>query len=229
MKKLIFGIGRFLGAAGRATVALVGVCGVVAALANYTMTQGVGTTFGSLVVSSVHYIQTMVCDPTTPANCGGVKAGNTAAVADVAQVVSDPNVVAAINGPIPGCAAAPCLTTIGNIGIDPSSGASAPAEAFLALPATTTTQIVALSGTTKTYVTSRLLFSGGTVNVTFKYGTGSNCGTGTTTLDGPWPVIAQAGFSEAGSPVMVVPSGQALCVTTDASVSGGVKLIYQQK
>lgn len=94
-------IGRALGAAGRATVALVGICGVVAALANYTMTQGSGTTFGSIIVGGIHYIQTMVCDPTTPANCGGVKAGNTAVIADVAQVVSDPNVLAAINNPIP--------------------------------------------------------------------------------------------------------------------------------
>jgi len=92
-------IGRALGVAGRATVALVGVCGVVAALANYTMTQGSGTNFGSIVVSTVHYVQMLVCDPTTPANCGSVKAGNAAATTDIAQVVSDPNAVAAINGP----------------------------------------------------------------------------------------------------------------------------------
>jgi hypothetical protein len=121
--------------------------------------------------------------------------------------------------------------TIGAVGFDPSLGAATPTQAFLALPATATTQIIALSGTKLTYVTSRTLLAGGTVNVTFKYGTGTNCGTGTTTLDGPWPLTAQSGFAEGSGngPVMIVPAGQALCVTTDASVSGGVKLTYQQK
>ena len=120
--------------------------------------------------------------------------------------------------------------TIGNVGSDPSSGKGTPTLAFLALPATTTTQIIALSGTKTTYVTFAKVFSGGTVNVTFKYGTGTNCATGTTVLEGPYPLIAQTGWTESGGtgPVIIVPSGQALCVTTDASVSGGVKLIYQQ-
>jgi hypothetical protein len=120
--------------------------------------------------------------------------------------------------------------TIGNTGSDPSSGKATPAMAFLALPATTTTQIIALSGTKVTYVTLAKVLAGGTVNVTFKYGTGTNCGTGTTTLEGPYPLTAQAGYVEGNGagPVMIVPSGQALCVTTDASVGGGVKLISQQ-
>lgn len=136
-----------------------------------------------------------------------------------------------LTNPTSACAAAPCLTTIGNVGIDPSSGVQAPTEIFLALPATTTTQIIALSGSLKTYVTSRFVFSGGAVNLTFKYGTGSNCGTGTTTLDGPWPLVTSSGWTEGAGTgaIMIVPAGQALCVTTDASVSGGVKLVYQQK
>lgn len=131
----------------------------------------------------------------------------------------------AITAPIPAG-----TNTIGNVGADPSSGKATPTEAFLALPATTTTQIVALSGSTKTYVTSAVVLAGGTVNVTFKYGTGSNCGTGTTTLNGPWPLTAQAGFSKGSGlgAVMIVPAGQALCITTDASVTGGVDLTYQQ-
>jgi hypothetical protein len=137
---------------------------------------------------------------------------------------------AAINAAIPPCAAAPCVTTIGNIGFDPSSGKGTPTQAFLALPATTTTQIIALSGSKVTYVTVAKVLAGGTVNVTFKYGTGANCVTGTTTLEGPYPLTAQAGWVEGNGagPVMIVPSGQALCVTTDASVTGGVKLVFQQ-
>lgn len=120
---------------------------------------------------------------------------------------------------------------IGQASQDPSQGGAAPAFKFLALPATTTTEIVPLSGSTVTYVTSLMVFAGGTVNVTFKYGTGTNCGTGTTTLAGPYPLTAQAGFSQGSGTgaVMIVPAGKALCITTDASVGGGVHLTEQQK
>jgi hypothetical protein len=120
--------------------------------------------------------------------------------------------------------------TTGNVGSDPSSGKSTPTFVFLALPATTTTQIIALSGSTKTYVTTMRILAGGTVNVTLKYGTGANCGTGTTTLEGPYPLTAQAGLTSGSGTgaVLIVPSAQALCVTTDASTTGGVALTYQQ-
>lgn len=205
-----------------------------------------------------------------------VQAGNAAATTDVALTVTDPNVLAAVNSPIPACSASPCTTVIGGVvlyqgttalsttnGIysnllqgnaviasgnplfaqmtagsayigqsspDPSKGGATPAFAFLALPATTTTEIIALSGSTKTYVTSMYGMAGGTVNVTFKYGTGTNCGTGTTTLSGPWPWTAQVGFTQGAGTgaVMIVPAGKALCITTDASVGGGVHLTYQQ-
>jgi len=149
-----------------------------------------------------------------------------------AQGATVPRVtVATDSATVAGSASLPTGTnTVGNVGADPSSGKATPTEAFLALPATTTTQIIALSGSTKTYITSAVVLAGGTVNVTFKYGTGSNCGTGTTTLNGPWPLTAQAGFSKGSglAAVMIVPAGQALCITTDASVTGGVDLTYQQ-
>lgn len=53
---------------------------VAAALANYTMTQGAGTTFGSIVVSTVHYAQQLLCDPTTPSQCTAVSAAGAAKV-----------------------------------------------------------------------------------------------------------------------------------------------------
>lgn len=39
---------------------------------NYTATQGVGTTFGSKLVSAVNYPQIVFCDPTTPSQCAAV-------------------------------------------------------------------------------------------------------------------------------------------------------------
>jgi hypothetical protein len=44
------------------------------AIANYTMTQGSGTTFGSIVVGGAHYVQMMLCDLATPGQCAAVDA-----------------------------------------------------------------------------------------------------------------------------------------------------------
>src|SRR6185436_17540154 len=55
-------------------VALLGLCGAVA-VGNYTMTQGAGTSFGSVVIGgTVHYAQQLLCDLTTPAQCASVDA-----------------------------------------------------------------------------------------------------------------------------------------------------------
>lgn len=82
-------VGRGLAALGRGTIALVGLCAVTAALANYTMTQGSGTTFGSIVVGSTHYAQQLMCDYVTPAQCANVKASSTAAAAADQSLVTN--------------------------------------------------------------------------------------------------------------------------------------------
>ena len=71
MKKIIRDIGRgfynlFI------AIAIVAFLGSAIAVANYTVTQGSGTTFGSIVVSLVHYAQQLLCDPTTPSQCAAV-------------------------------------------------------------------------------------------------------------------------------------------------------------
>lgn len=94
----------------------------------------------------------------------------------------------------------------------------------------TTTQLVALSGSTQTYVTGLAVIAGGTGNITLVYGTGTNCGTGTTSLSGAIPLIANAGFTLGSGlgPVVVVPAGQALCVTTSAAVQMSGFVTYTQ-
>lgn len=79
------------GTGARAFVALVGIAGISVALANYAVTLGAGTNFGSIVVSTVHYAQQLICDPVTPANCASVKTANTVTSTDVAQVVAVAN------------------------------------------------------------------------------------------------------------------------------------------
>lgn len=76
---------------------------------NYTLTQGSGTTFGSIVVGGVNYAQHMLCDLTTPSQCAAVSAGGAVKV-DGSAVTAPVNVsqmggtainsgcVAALNG-----------------------------------------------------------------------------------------------------------------------------------
>lgn len=63
-----------------ALVALVGLGGAYSIATNYTMTQGAGTTFGSIVVSAVNYAQQLLCDPATPSQCAAVSAGGAVSV-----------------------------------------------------------------------------------------------------------------------------------------------------
>jgi hypothetical protein len=106
----------------------------------------------------------------------------------------------------------------------------ASASAAINVSTATTTQLVALSGSTKIYVTSFDVISGGTGNITFVYGTGASCGTGTTSLTGAYNLTAQAGIAKGNGlgPVLVVPAGNALCVTTSAAVQMSGSVAYTQ-
>lgn len=104
------------------------------------------------------------------------------------------------------------------------------ATAKIDVSTATTTEIVALSGSTKIYVTSLSLIAGGTGNIKFVYGTGVACATGTTDLTANYPLVAQSGLALGGGlgPVLVVPASQALCVTTSAGVQMSGHLTYTQ-
>ena len=106
----------------------------------------------------------------------------------------------------------------------------ASASAAITMSTATTTQFVALSGSTKIYVTSFDVISAGTSNVTFVYGTGSNCATGQTALTGAYPLTAQAGIAKGSGlgPVLVVPAGNALCVTNSAAIQISGSVSYTQ-
>lgn len=90
----------------------------------------------------------------------------------------------------------------------------------------TTTELVALSSGKNIFLTAWNVIAGGTGNFTLVYGTGTNCGTGTTSLTGPYPLIAQAGITvgDGTGIVLIIPRGNALCATTSAAVqySGSV-------
>lgn len=95
----------------------------------------------------------------------------------------------------------------------------------------TTTQIIPLSGSLVTYVLYNTIKAYGTGNFTWVYGTGTNCGTGTTALGGVNNMIANYGWTEGNgaAPVMIVPAGQALCITTSAAIQISGRVIADQK
>jgi len=120
---------------------------------------------------------------------------------------------------------------------DASTGAraSAPvpvtnASVAINISTATTTQLVALSAGQAIYVTAYNVIAGGTGNITLVYGTGSNCGTGTTSLTGAYNLTAQAGvaFGSGVGAVLVVPAGNALCATTSAAVQMSGSVAYAQ-
>lgn len=128
--------------------------------------------------------------------------------------------------PIGGVGLLAGTASVGSIGLDPSQ---TPATTVAVNVSTaTTTQLVALSGSTSVYVTGGVIIAGGTGNITFEYGTGSSCGTGTTVLSGAIPLVANVGFVIPAN-TFVAPSGKALCILTSAAVQYSGAIGYVQK
>ncbi len=143
-----------------------------------------------------------------------------------ASVNADPNYTQA-----PGSAAPSRALAMGaRSGANLVAVSQANATAAINVSTATTTQLVALSSGQVIHVTAASVISAGTGNITFVYGTGSNCGTGTTSITGAYPLIANAGLSIGSGlgPVFVVPAGNALCVTTSAAVQMSGHVAYTQ-
>lgn len=144
----------------------------------------------------------------------------TAAPASAQQTVASPAGFSPIQ--------TPCLGAVGEACVPLAQGAT---TAPLNVSTAATTQLVALSAGKVTYVTHLNVVAGGTGNITFVTGTGVNCGTGQSALSGAYNLTAQAGLSAGGGlgAVMIVPAGQALCVTTSAAVqmSGFVTFVQR--
>jgi hypothetical protein len=90
------------------------------------------------------------------------------------------------------------------------------------------TQILAASaGKTTTIYHLSLGFASG-VNFQLEYGTGSNCGTGTTAFTGVYQAIAGIALDLDSLVTVAVPASQAVCVNLGAAVVGGGLLVYSQ-
>ena len=83
-------------------------------------------------------------------------------------------------------------------------------------------------------ITTWNIIAANTTTFQLVYGTGSNCGTGTTALTGPYPLAAQVGLAVGSvGPQLVVPLtaaglGQALCINVGSAVQVSGSLAYTQ-
>jgi len=108
--------------------------------------------------------------------------------------------------------------------------------AFINMTTATTTQIVALSGSTVVYVTGYSAVGDGVTATTFKFvgGTGSNCGTGTHDLTSTLPFTTATqtlGISHGGTGPGVLfhnVAGEEVCVTSSGAANFGVDVSYAQ-
>jgi hypothetical protein len=95
-------------------------------------------------------------------------------------------------------------------------------QAFLDMTTATTTELVPLTSGRIVQVCYWLAESNGTTTMTFKRGTGTNCGTGTTSISPAWDLTAQTGFS-GGSGIGAIfdnrTASNALCVTNGSAVN----------
>jgi len=129
------------------------------------------------------------------------------------------------------------LVVLSLISIHPASAQLVPTERSVAIniraAATTTTQLVASSGSTQIYVTSWDVLANSAGGFTLEYGTKTTnpCDTGTTALTGTYSFAAQSSISRSGSahPLYIIPQGNALCVASSgASASFAGSLSYTQ-
>jgi hypothetical protein len=99
---------------------------------------------------------------------------------------------------------------------------------FLDMATATTTQLVALSSGKSIYICSYDIQSNGTASVKLVYGTGSNCGTGTTQLTSNLDLTAQTGLSRGSGLGMLAKTAasNALCATSSAAVNVHIDVTY---
>jgi hypothetical protein len=88
-------------------------------------------------------------------------------------------------------------------------------------------QIIALSGSTVVRICNIAVGMTAQATVSIDVGTGTNCGTGTTTLWGPYPTNT-TGFTEDFLGVLLVPAGDAVCLNFGSTVTAGGGVSYAQ-
>ena len=103
-------------------------------------------------------------------------------------------------------------------------------SAMITVSTATTTQVVALTSGKSVYVCGFAINGGGATTAKLVYGTGTSCGTGTTSLTPAFTLASGTMLSLGGGLgyVTKAPSGNALCVTNSAAATANVFVTYTQ-
>lgn len=85
------------------------------------------------------------------------------------------------------------------------------------------TRIITGVANKQIYVTALMLAPAATAVVTFTYGTGTNCGTGTTSITGPMAFASSGGIAHGAGygAIFVLPRGVDLCITIGTAIAPG--------
>lgn len=91
-----------------------------------------------------------------------------------------------------------------------------------------TNEQVALTASNLIYVCSYKWVTTAANSLSWSYGTGTDCNTGTTAIEGAQPFAANGGVVESGGgyPLFVVPAGNALCLVSSAATAHGGRVSY---
>jgi len=156
--------------------------------------------------------------------------GGTAIGAPTAAGSSASGNILGVQGVASGVPVATNLTQVNGATVDPCE-ADSKSNYAVNVSTSTTTTAVALSSGKRVLVCKVFLVAGGTDSVTLEYSTSSSCASGTTAFTGAVPLTAQAGWVEGNGAgeVYIVPSGDSLCIVTNAAVqlSGSIEYLQQ--
>lgn len=207
-----------------------------------TLVDSGGTTVTN---TTAHAIKTFPVDPssgtalTVPSSSNGTVDSGTTRVA----IASNNSAVAGMGVGVVGSAIPANAVTLGAASSGTTGGQLAnvtvcDSQGWLNMTSATTTEIAPLVASQTIRICEVVAQAGGTTTMTFKRGTGTNCGTGTTAISPDFELIAQAGFTlgnglgvvlgPAGSGTVggAATSGNAVCVTNSGSVNLHVLIRY---
>lgn len=135
--------------------------------------------------------------------------------------------LALLAAPLPALADPPFFAINGGVPAPNPSNA----DAAVSVSTATTTEIVAAVNGKSIFIDEWDILVASADNITWEYGTGTRCGTGTTALTGAYNFAANGGLSvgDGGYTIMRVPPGNALCMVTSAGVQASGHVAYAQQ
>ena len=256
MMKLIRGFGRGLRNGLVAIGALAFVGGAVTYATNFTLTQGSGTTFASVVISGANYVAHLVCDATAgAAQCQTVNGsgqalvleGNSSSILTAVQaaIPAGTNLIGGVELYDGGGTNKAAISAGGALSVTPTGVVLDPCQANaatilpIAIATGTTTNILTGTSGKKIYVCYLYMQTGIANNVAVIQGTtGGTCGSSTLALVGG--TTAATGLLNAANSGQAMGNGgftvmqttvnnNDICIITSASgpLSGVMKYVLQ--